>query len=355
MWVADMDFQSPPAVREALANSVDHGIFGYPCDTDEGQLAVSNWVRKHHRWQVSPEQIMLMPSVVIGFNLVAQAVTKPGEGILLQTPAYGPFLEVAANAGLEQHEAKLIQGEDGQYILDLEAFESAIKPNTKIFMLCNPHNPTGRVFTKEELESLAEICLKNGIYICSDEVHSDLVYPGNSHIPIATLSEEVSKITITFMAASKTFNLAGLKAATAIIPNEELRELVQNSTHGLVSWTNAFGYTALVAAYQKGESWLKELLLYLEANREYTYEFVKNRLAGIKMTKPQGTYLAWLDCREANIEGNPKEFFHQHAKVELNDGEWFGNGGKGFVRLNFGCPRAQLKEALERMEKALKK
>ncbi len=353
MWVADMDFQSPPAVREALAKLADHGIFGYRSNNDEGQLAVSNWVDKFHHWQVSPEQINLIPSVVNGFNLVAQAVTKPGDGILLITPVYEPFLEIANNGGLEQQEVEFVQKEDGQYSFDLEAFEAAIQPNTKIFMLCNPHNPTGRVFTKVELESLAEICLKNEIYICSDEVHSDLVYPGNSHIPISSISEEVSKITVTVMGVSKTFNLAGLKAAAMIIQDEELSKKIENSTPGLVSWVNSFGYTALLAAYQMGEPWLKELLSYLEENRDFTYEFVNNRLPGIRMAKPQGTYLAWLDCKEAEFAGNPNDFFHQHAKVELNDGKMYGNGGEGFLRLNFGCPRSQLKEALERMEKAL--
>ena len=244
---------------------------------------------------------------------------------------------------------------DGQYSVNLEAFEAALTGRTRIFMLCNPHNPTGRVFRKDELEAMADICLKNDIIICSDEIHSDLVFSGNKHIPIASLSPEIAAKTITLIAPSKTFNIAGLKASVAIITDEELRKQFDGARKGLTGWVNLLGMVAMEAAYDQGEAWLDTLLPYLEANRDYAFDFINNELPGVKMAKPEGTYLAWLDCQKAEIEGKPSQFFQEHAKVAMNDGAWFGQGGEGFVRLNFGCPRSMLEESLDRMKEALTK
>jgi cystathionine beta-lyase len=293
--------------------------------------------------------------VVTGFNLAAQAVTRPGDGVLVQTPTYGPFFGVAKNAHLVQQAMELPRGPDGQYQLDLAAFNAAISGRTRIFMLCNPQNPTGRVFRKDELEAMAEICLRNEIIICSDEIHSDLIFSGNKHIPIASLSPEIAAQTITLIAPSKTFNIAGLEASVAIIKNEDLRKQFEGARKGLAGWVNLLGMVAMQSAYAEGEAWLEALLTYLEANRDYLFDFVANELPGVKMAKPEGTYLAWLDCRDTGIESKPQTFFQKEAKVALNDGGWFGQGGEGFVRLNFGCTRSMLSEGLNRMKVALAK
>jgi cystathionine beta-lyase len=221
-----------------------------------------------------------------------------------------------------------------------------------MFLLCNPHNPVGRVYRHDELERLAEICLSHNVIICADEIHGDLIYRGQQHVPIAALDPEIAQHTITLTSPSKTFNLAGLQCSIAIIQNAELRRRYLEAKHGLVAWVNLMGLIAAQAAYREGQAWLDQLLIYLEANRDALHDFVRDELSGIHMAKPEGTYLAWLDCREA-IDGNPYEFFLREARVALGDGASFGRGGGGFVRLNFGCPRATLMEALTRMKRAL--
>jgi cystathionine beta-lyase len=352
MWVADMDFRSPEPVIQALKERIDHGVFGYPQDPDGLKETVVDWLARRHDWDVTPEDLVFLPGVVTGFNLAAHAVTRPGDGVLVQTPTYGPFFEVAHNVNLIQQETEFIHGSDGQYQVDILAFETALTGRTRIFMLCNPHNPTGRVFRKDELEAMAEVCLRNDIIICSDEIHSDLVFSGHQHIPIASLDPEIANHTITLIAPSKTFNIAGLKASVAIITNEYLRKEFEGARKGLAGWVNLLGLVAMKTAYNEGETWLDALLRYLEANRDYLFDFAQNDLPGIKMAKPEGTYLAWLDCRDAEIGGNPSRFFKEKARVAMNDGEWFGKGGEGFVRLNFGCPRSMLEDALLRMKKA---
>lgn len=348
MWVADMDFLSPPPVIEALRERVEQGVFGYPYLLEESKEALVRWLEKRHGWRVSTEDLVFLPGVVTAFNLATHAVTEPGEGVLVQTPTYRPFLEVYKNVGREQHAMSLTLDGDGVYGVDREIFTKAIRKNTRIFMLCNPQNPTGRVFRKDELEMMAEICLENDIVICSDEIHSDLIFSESEHIPVASLSPEIAANTITLLSPSKTFNVAGLKASVAVITNSQLREKFEGAKQGLVGWVNALGQTAALAAYAEGEPWLEALLAYLEANRNYLADFVNNELPGVRMAKPEGTYLAWLDCRGMGV-ANPQQFFLEEAKVGLNDGAWFGAEGKGFVRLNFGCPRELLREGLERM------
>jgi cystathionine beta-lyase len=250
-------------------------------------------------------------------------------------------------------EAELARGPDGVYTIDFGAFERAITENTRLFILCNPHNPVGRVYGKDELERLAELCLRHGVTICSDEIHSDLVFPGRRHIPLAALDPEIAQRAITLIAPSKTYNIAGLQCAAAIIQNAGLREQYIHANQGLVSWNNLLGMTAGQAAYTEGQEWLDQLLIYLQANRDLLSDFVRDKLPGISMSPVEGTYLAWLDCREAGIEGNPYQFFLEQGRVALSDGAAFGRGGEGFVRLNFGCPRAMLLEALQRMRTSL--
>ncbi len=352
MWVADMDFPSPEPVIQALQERIAHGVFGYPWPRDELTEVVVAWLDRRHGWAVNPEHLIFVPGVVTGFNLSAHAVARPGDGVLVQPPTYGPFLKVAENVKLVQQENELIRGEDGQYIIDLDAFEAAIDEKTRIFMLCNPQNPTGRVFRVDELEAMAEICLRHGVIICSDEIHSDLVFNGHKHIPIASLDPEISANTITLLAPSKTFNIAGLKASVAVIENDELRQKFEGAKQGLVGWVNLLGQVAMQAAYKGGEEWLEALLLYLQANRDFAHDFINEQIPGVSMIKPEGTYLAWLDCREMETTGTPSDFFLEKAHVAMNDGGWFGQGGAGHVRFNFGAPRSLVEEALNRMKNA---
>lgn len=354
LWVADMDFRSPEPVILALRERVEHGIFGYLLEQPELFAVLTDRLLARYGWRVSPDAIVLLPGVIPGFNVACRAVAAPGDGVLLQLPLYPPLLRCPGNIGLSRDEALLAQQGDGSYEVDWEAFERAITPRTRVFLLSNPHNPVGRVFRVEELARMAEICLRHDLVIVSDEIHCDLVFPGHRHIPIASLDPEVEARTITLMAPSKTFNLAGLKAAFAVIPGAALRERFTSARADLVQIANVLGYTALIAAYREGGEWLDALLRYLEANRDFLVDHVRKRLPGIRMAPPEGTYLAWLDCREAGIPGgDPYTFFLQHARVALNDGLTFGRGGEGFVRLNFGCPRATLVEGLERMHQAL--
>ncbi|MCL6430190.1 MAG: PatB family C-S lyase [Anaerolineae bacterium] len=353
LWVADMDFRSPEPVIRALRERVDHGVFGYGCEPDGVRDLLVERLQRLYGWQVSPEALVFIPGVVIGLNLCCRAFARPGEGVLVQTPVYPPILHAWSNTGLERREMELTRLEDGTYAVDYEAFERAAQQGTRLFILCNPHNPVGRAFRPDELERMAEICLRHGILICSDEIHCDLVFSGARHTPIASLSPEVARRTITLMAPSKTFNIAGLCCAFAVIPDPGLREAFRRAARGIVGEPNVLAFAAAEAAYREGQPWLDEALRYLEANRDYLLREVPARLPGVRMASPEATFLAWLDCREAAIPGNPYEFFLREARVALNDGATFGRGGEGFVRLNFGCPRALLEEALQRMQRAL--
>jgi cysteine-S-conjugate beta-lyase len=353
MWVADMDFPSPEPVIRALHERVEHGIFGYAYDPPGLRQAVVQWLEERHAWQVQPEDLVFNPGVITGFNLVCHTFAEAGNGVLMQTPIYPPILEAPEKFGLLRQDAGLVRISDGSYVVDWDDFEAAITADTRIFILCNPHNPVGRVYTREELAHMAEICLRKGVLICSDEIHCDLVFSGHSHIPIASLDPEVARHTITLMAPSKTFNIAGLKCSVAIIQNPDLRKQFLDGRQGLVPRVNMLGMAAALAAYQEGGDWLDELLVYLQANRDYLYDYVNAQLPQISMVKPEGTYLAWLDCHRAGIEGNLCEFFIREGRVALNDGPTFGPGGEGFVRLNFGCPRQMLTQALEQMQTAI--
>ncbi len=355
MYVADMDLRSPDAIINALRTRVDHGFFGYGREEPEWFEVITGRLMRRYGWKVEPEAIIGLPGVIAGFNVGLRAFSTPGDGVLYQVPGYGPIRTAPARFGLEQHEAPLVQDASGRYEIDWELFEGAITERTKTFILCNPHNPVGRVFTREELEGMAERCIKNDLLIMSDEIHCDLLHAPNVHIPIASLSPEIEARTITLMAPSKTFNLPGLKAAIAIIPDPELRAKFVEARMGLVPTVNILGYTAALAAYRDCDDWLEAMLLYITANRDYISEFVAREMPGIKCYPSEGTYLAWLDCREAGIPGgDPFKFFLEEAKVGLSSGESFGTGADGFVRLNFACPRPLLEDGLNRMATALR-
>ena len=354
LWVADMDFRSPEPVIRALRERVDHGVFGYGAEQPEFYEVFQDRLQKRYGWRVSREALLLIPGVISGFNLACRAVTSPGDGLLLQTPVYPPIRRAPVNVGLTSDEMELGRDRAGRYVVDMDRFEAAIRERTRIFLLCNPHNPVGRVYTRDELTRMAETCLRRGLFICADEIHCEIAFSGQRHVPIASLDPAIAERTVTLMAPSKTFNLPGLKCSVAIIPNASLREKFVAAQLDLVRAVNILGYTATLAAYRDGQPWLDELLRYLEANRDFVAEFVRTKLPGVSMAAPEATYLAWLDCREAALpDDDPYTFFLERARVALNDGKAFGRGGEGFVRLNFGCPRSILTEALERMRRAL--
>lgn len=352
LWVADMDFASPPAVVAALRARVEHGFFGYLVERPELQEVVAERVGKRYGWRVEPEAVMPLPGVIAGFNLALRALTQPGDGLLVQTPVYPPILRAAGNHGLTRDGHALTRGGDGRYTVDPETFAAAIQPRTRAFLLCNPHNPVGRLFGRLELEAMAEACLRRELWIVADEIHCDLLFDGRQHVPMATLAPEVEQRTVTLIAPSKTFNVPGLKCAVAVVPNAALRARLVAAVSDLVPKINVLGHTAAVAAYREGDDWLEALLRYLQANRDFLVREVAARLPGVRVTPPEATYLAWLDCRETGL-ADPYAFFLSEAKVALNDGTSFGPGGEGFVRLNFGCPRALLGDALGRMAGAL--
>lgn len=364
LWVADMDFPAPPPVLEALHKAVDHGIFGYELPSQELFATVAERMDRLYNWKIEPEMVVAVPGLVSGFNLAARATCQPGDGILMQTPVYFPFLKVHKNVGLTRQMAQLAceRGESTvSYQVDWDVFETAVNSGgsqTRLFLLCNPQNPTGQVYSRDELSRMAEICQKNDIIICSDEIHSELLLGGSKHIPIAMLSPEIAARTITLVAPSKTFNVAGLFCGFAIIPDPSLRERYQNTVERLTFHVAGVSQVSAQAAMSGiCDDWLSDLKEYLTANRDFVVKYVREYLPGLRVTVPDATYLAWLDCNELIKSGKFEkpvcEFLIEKFKIALNDGADFGPGGEGFVRLNFGCPRSTLEEGLERIRRAL--
>ena len=354
LWVADMDFASPPAVVRALHARVEHGFFGYLTEHNDLPEVVAERVAKRYGWRINPEAVVTLPGVIAGFNQALRALTSPGDGMLIQTPVYPPILRSAGNHGLRRDEHPLTRGADGRYTVDLEAFAAALRETTRVFLLCNPHNPVGRLYGRAELEGMAAACLRRDTVIVADEIHCDLLLDGRQHVPVASLAPEIEQRTITLMAPSKTFNLPGLRCAVGIIPNAALRERFLAAAGDLVPKINVLGCTAAVAGYREGDAWLEALLGYLKANRDFLVQQVRATLPGVAVAPAEATYLAWLDCRGSARAGrDPYTFFLERARVALNDGVTFGPGGAGFVRMNFGCPRALLAQGLERMRAAL--
>lgn len=354
LWVADMDFPAPEPVRSVLRERTEHGVFGYGVEPPRLRAVVQERMLQRYGWQLSPEDLLYLPGVIVGFNLVSRAAGEADGGVLIQPPVYPPFFSAGKNNERVVQEAPLVRTEN-RYEIDFDVFEAAITPSSRVFLLCNPHNPVGRVFTRRELERLAEICLRHDLIICSDEIHQDFVFEGHTHVPIASLAPEVAARTVTLISPSKSYNIAGFHFAIAVVSNPELRALLQATGAGLIpSRPGVLDFLAGLAAYQHGGPWLDQMIHYLQANRDFLTAYVRDRLPGISMPNVEGTYLAWLDCRQAGIQGSPHEFFLKNARVALQDGSEFGTGGEGFVRLNFGCPRSTLETALERMARALR-
>ncbi|MHB1132691.1 MAG: MalY/PatB family protein [Chloroflexota bacterium] len=353
LWVADLDFPAPRPVVEALLQRVEHGVFGYGVEPPELREVVRAKLEREYGWQVPNEALLFTPGVVTGFNLASLAVAGPGGGVVIQPPIYPPFFAIGPKTGVQVQQAPLALTESG-YELDADAFARALTPESRLLLFCNPHNPVGRVFTPAELAGVAEVCLRHDLIICSDEIHQDFIYNGHRHVPIATLSPEVAERTITLIAPSKTYNIAGFHCAIAVVPNPELRQRLEKAARGLMPGRpGVLDFVAATAAYSQGGEWLRQLLAYLEANRDFLVRYVREQLPGVSMFAPEGSYVAWLDCREAGLPGLPGEYFLREARVALGEGADFGAPGVGFVRLNFGCSRATLTAALEQMKAAL--
>jgi cystathionine beta-lyase len=350
LWLADMDFLSPPAVRDALHHRIEHGVFGYPSVPPELIVTVLSMLLTTYGWKVEPEWLVWMPGLVTGLNVVCRAAAASGEGVLTAVPVYPPFLSAPRLSRRFLTTVPLML-ESGRWTFDFDRLESLITPLTRVFLFCNPHNPVGRVFNREELTRLAMICARHDLTICSDEIHCGLVLdPGQAHVPIATLDLAIAQRTVTLMSPSKTFNLPGLGCAFAIIPDRQLRQKFQQTMAGIVPGVNLLGYVAALAAYRDGSDWHAALLAYLRQNHDLVRTAI-NRMPGLSMSHVEATYLGWIDTRGAGIE-EPEKFF-EGAGVGLADGLAF--GGPGFVRLSFACPQPTLVEALSRMGREMER
>ncbi|CAN5457667.1 PatB family C-S lyase [soil metagenome] len=356
MWVADMDFRSPAPIIKALHERVEHGVFGYGLDSPQLKTVLCERMQRLYNWTITPDDIVFWPGLVCGLNVVSRAIGERGDGVLVNTPVYPPFLSSPINQERTLNVAELdvqVKGQHLHYALNDRAFEAAIQANTRLFLLCNPHNPVGRAYTRDELTRMADMCLRHNLIICSDEIHSDLLLGGAQHIPIASLDPTIAKQTVTILAPSKTYNLPGLGCSIAIIQDAALRKRVQKAAEGIVPHVNVLGYVAAIAAYAECEDWLDQLRAYLTANRDFLVAYLAEQMPTLRTTVPEATYLAWIDCSQAGIEGNAQKFFLEEAKVALNSGAVFGEGAADFVRLNFGCTRATLQQGLEKMRAAL--
>ena len=350
LWLADMDFRSPPAVIEALQRRVEEGVFGYPAVPRELVDTVLSMLLRAYGWQVEPEWLVWLPGLVTGLNIICRAAAAQGEEVLTAVPVYPPFLSAPRLS--ERLLATVPLAREGDsWTWDFDRLEAAISPRTRVFLLCNPHNPVGRVYSRNELTRLAEICDRHNLTICSDEIHCDLILdPDKVHVPLASLDPATARRTVTFMAPSKTYNLPGLGCAFAIIAEEGLRQKFKATMAGIVPGVSIMGYVACLAAYRDSSAWLTALLDYLRGNRDLV-ETAINQMPGLAMSRVEATYLSWIDARGAGI-GEPVKFF-ERAGVGLGDGAAF--GGPGFVRLSFACPRSRLLEALTRMRSAIEK
>jgi cystathionine beta-lyase len=355
MWVADMDFKSPPDVIEALKKRAEHGIFGYPMLDDYYFDPFINWIETRHGSEVKKEWIVTTDGVVDALKVAILAYSKPGDNVVIQTPVYYPFYNIIKSNGRMIIKNSL-KFENRNYSMDFDDLEKKLSlKRTKLFILCNPHNPVGRVWKREELEKLLQLCVKHNVILLSDEIHSDLVFSPNKHIPIFSISQDIKESSLTFYAPSKTFNLAGLKASFVVIPNEQLRTEYKNVIESLTSDNlNIFGMVAAKVAYERGKDWLDDLLNYLRGNIDYVYDFFNEKLPKIKLQKPEGTYLMWLDFRAYGDEQKVKDILVNKAKVGLEEGSIFGEEGKGFFRMNIGCSISILKDASNNIYNAFK-
>jgi len=361
LWVADMDFKSPQPIINKIVDRAKHGIFGYSNYHSEYYNAVLGWFKRHYNWDIKKDWLSFTPGVIPAINISLRTFTNPGDKVIVQNPVYYPFYGAIENNG-RKIVFNPLKFSDARYTMDLNDLKKQIKdPRVKMLILCSPHNPIGRVWSRDELTQLGEICIENKILILSDEIHCDLIYPGFNHINFATISKDFALNSITCTSLSKTFNLAGLQLSNIIIPNKKLRDQFRNTIESLFI-PEEFGYlpnslslVAFTAAYRDCDDWLSALIQYLKENLEFLEEFLNDNIPQIKLVKPEGTFLVWLDFSTLGIINEELEqFLLENAKVALYDGAKFGKGGEGFQRINIACPRSTLKEALTRIHKAVK-
>lgn len=356
MWIADTDFAAPKEIGEALAKRALHPCYGYPFADPGFARAVAEWEKVRFGWQIEEEWVLYASGVLPYITFILETFSQPGDGVLIQTPVYPPFHWLVKNNGRKLITNPMVRDESGRYFMDFEDLERKFRENqVKVMLLCNPQNPTMRSFTEQELRKVGELCVKYKVLVISDEIHCDICYPGSRHIPFASLSDEISGITITLINPSKTFNVAGLRAGAAILSNSDLRtKLKETVVNHKGDSRNIFGSEALIAAYTSCGYYADELVEYLYENCRLVKEYLEREIPEIRMAKPEATYLLWLDCR--GLELGQKElcdFFEQKAGILLNDGLTFGEEGRGFMRMNAACPRTVLKEALERIKSAV--
>lgn len=348
LWVADMDFRSPEPVIEALVARMRHGVFGYTGAPDELVELIVQRLARWYDWHIEAEDLVFMPGVVAGLNLACRGLSAPGEAVITAVPIYPPFMSAPKYSDRELVKVPAIY-EDGNWDFPLAGLDDAAAGDAKLFLLCNPYNPVGRALTRGELESIVDICKSRDIVICSDEIHCDLIFDERKHIPTATISRDAADITVTLMAPSKTFNLAGFGGSFAVIQNPDLRQRFKRATRGIIPNVNISAWVSMLAAYKHGEEWYRALMDYLTGNRDYLYESF-NSLPGIRMNRVEATYLAWLDVSALRLD-NPPAFF-ESAGIGMSEGYRFDDDR--FMRLNFGCSRRLLEEAVARFERALK-
>jgi cysteine-S-conjugate beta-lyase len=364
MWVADMDFPVARPIAEALKKRCEHPLFGYfNAGSDSVRRAITDRMKRKYGWDIRPEWIVMTPGIVPTLSFVLRSLTRPGDAVIHQSPVYYPFWSVIEGAGC-RIASNPLQFMDGRYRMDFDDLRKRFSPlvrmtpaspRSKAMILCNPHNPVGRVWTREELVRAGEIVLENGAVMVSDEIHCELIFRGFTHTPFASISKDFEQQSITCMSASKTFNLAGLDTAFLIIPNETLRNRYMEVKRHALPDGNIFGATALKAAFNHGDDWLDQLLAYLEGNRSFLVDFFKQRIPRIRVVRTEGTYLVWIDCRELGLDAEAlAAFMNRKARVGLDHGIAFGPEGEGFERINIACPRALLEKALLRIEAAVK-
>ncbi|MCL1912260.1 MAG: pyridoxal phosphate-dependent aminotransferase [Leptospirales bacterium] len=353
LWVADMDFQSPREVIDAVTERARHGIYGYSFIPDNYYSAAVNWIAKRHGWHIKPEWILHSPKVVTALNMAIQAFSESGDGVIIQQPVYHPFMNSITNNNRKILNNQLVFSES-KYTINFDDFEKkASLPNTKIFLLCSPHNPSGRVWTKDELAKMAGICLRHDVIIISDEIHSDLIFTGCRHIPIASILNEIAERTVSCYAPSKTFNLPGLESSFVVISSSELKNKMKQQFMRNSLSANIFGPLAHTAAYTHGEEWLSQVMEYIENNYNFTKSFFENELPSVRVIEPEATYLVWLDFRSYKLSAEAlKQKLRKEARVALNEGDVFGSGGEGFARLNIACPRSILESGLKQIKSA---
>lgn len=357
LWIADMDFPVAPPIVEAMRHRLDHPVFGYTFPGPEFFQTCVDYIGRHYHWQVQSDWLTFCPGIVPALNMAVMAFTKPGDKVISLTPVYGPFKAAAESHGRAFISCDLDLDDQLHASIDFDKLESLIDDSCKLLMLCSPHNPLGRVWTRDELSRLGQIALKHNLFIISDEIHADFVYPGQQHTPLASLSPDLAARSITCYAPSKTFNIAGLAASVLVIPNPQVKKTFDDFKSKMHYSGNLFAYTAMQAAWSSCDDWLAQLITYLEGNRDFLYQEIKDRLPQVQTTKPEGTYLLWMDFKEfARTRGLDSDqalcdYLLQKAGLALNQGSSYGLSGQGFMRLNFACPRSQLAEAVDRLAK----